>query len=68
MSISSVSSSTNLLLAALQQQASTSATQRATQAPANDGDSDDAVAAVKSPAPSVNLNGQTVGSTINITA
>ena len=65
MAISSVTSGSNLLLAALQKQSSTTAVQAPPPPPTNDGDSDDAVAAVKASAPSVNLNGQTVGSTIN---
>jgi len=65
MSVSAIASS---YTAPLQQQASLTAVQPASRERENDGDRDDGVAAVKAPSPSVNLNGQTVGKTINVTA
>lgn len=66
MSVSSVASSSAAYTSAIQQQAS--AVQKPSRDAENDGDKDDGVAAVKTPAPSVNLNGQTVGSKINVAA
>ena len=68
MSVSSVGSSSNAYLSALQQQSSTSAVQAIGRERESDGDKDDGVAAAKAPTPSVNLSGQTTGSTINVTA
>jgi hypothetical protein len=68
MSVSSVGSSSNAYLPALQQQSSTSAVQAIGREREKDGDKDDGIAAAKPPAPSVNLNGQTTGTTINVTA
>ena len=68
MSVSSVASSSNAYLSALQKQSNTTAVQQPAREPENDGDKDDGASAVKAPTPSVNLNGQSVGSTINITA
>jgi len=68
MSVSSVASSSSAYVSALQQQASATAVQRSTPETENDGDKDDGAATVKAPAPSVNLNGQTVGKSINVTA
>ena len=68
MSISSVSSSTNTQLAALQQQATTNAVQPPAREAENDGDRDDGATAVKAPKPSVNLNGQITGTKISVSA
>jgi len=67
MSVSSIASSSSVYTAAIQQQ-STSAAQPVRREAENDGDRDDGAKAVKAPSPYVNLNGQTVGKTINITA
>ncbi|WP_319244334.1 hypothetical protein [uncultured Propionivibrio sp.] len=55
-------------LATLQQQATASAAPQVRRETENDGDKDDKVLAPANPAPSVNLNGQVVGRTINTTA
>lgn len=65
MSVSAIGSSG---ATAAMQQASLAAVQPAAREKENDGDKDDGVSAAKAPAPSVNLNGQTVGKTINVTA
>jgi hypothetical protein len=67
MSVSSIASSSTAYTAAIQQQ-STSAVQPARRETENDGDRDGGTKAVKAPSPSVNLDGQTVGKVINITA
>jgi len=68
MSVSAMGSSGAAYTAALQQQASLSAVQPTGRERENDGDKDDGATAVKAPSPEVNLNGQTVGKTINVTA
>jgi len=68
MSVGSIAASSNAYLSALQPQSNTSSAQQISREPENDGDKDDGVTAVKAPAPSVNLNGQSVGNTINVTA
>ena len=67
MSVNSIGSSA-AYTAALHQQSNVAAAQPVRRDTGNDGDKDDVAAAVKAPSPTVNLNGQTVGSTINITA
>lgn len=67
MSVSSVASS-SAHMSALQQLSSTNAVQRSGRETENDGDKDDGATTVKTPSPTVNLDGQTVGSRINITA
>ena len=67
MSVSSIGSST-AYTAAMQQQSSIAAAPPVRRETENDGDKDDGAAAVKAPSPSVNLNGQTVGKMINVTA
>jgi len=67
MSVSAIASNSSALLSALQQSSAT-AVQRPGREAENDGDKDDGAKAVSSPSPSVNLNGQTVGKNINITA
>jgi hypothetical protein len=68
MSVSAIGSSSTGFTAAIQQQSSISAVQPTGRERENDGDKDDGLTAVKAPSPSVNLNGQTVGKTINVTA
>ena len=65
MSVSAIGASGT---AAMQKQTSSDAIQPAVHERENDGDKDDGTTAVKSPSPSVNLNGQKVGNTINVTA
>jgi hypothetical protein len=68
MSISSISSSNAGYAAQIKQQPEAGEAQKAGREVKNDGDKDDQSAAVKAPAPTVNLNGQTVGSLINAIA
>jgi uncharacterized protein YfaP (DUF2135 family) len=70
MNVSSVGSSNSFNLSALQQtQASQqlNATQETGGERESDGDRDDGAKAVAAPAPTVNLNGQTVGALLNVT-
>ena len=68
MSVGSIGSSSNSL-ATLQQQSSLNAVQPVRREAENDGDKDDGVAAASTvQAPTVNLNGQIVGKTINTSA
>ncbi|HRF12449.1 MAG: hypothetical protein ABTS16_19025 [Candidatus Accumulibacter phosphatis] len=70
MSVSSIgsSSSASSYSPAVKPQAEAAETQRAGRDVRNDGDADDGGTAVKAPAPTVNLNGQTVGTRINTSA
>jgi hypothetical protein len=70
MNISSYAASSNLQLAALQQQSSVNvnSSQRSGRERENDGDRDGGTAAVKAAAATVNLSGQTVGTRISVTA
>ena len=68
MNISSSAASSNVQLAALQQQSSVNSSERPGRERENDGDRDDGTAAVKAAAPTVNLNGQAVGTRISVTA
>ncbi|KFB75690.1 hypothetical protein [Candidatus Accumulibacter cognatus] len=70
MSVSSIgSSSSNLSYSpAVKAQAEAVEAQQAGRDVGNDVDTDDGGAAVKEPAPTVNLNGQTVGTRINTSA
>jgi len=68
MSVSAIGSSGIAAMAAMQKQTTSAAIQPAGRERGNDGDKDDGATAVKSPSPSVNLNGQKVGNTINVTA
>jgi hypothetical protein len=68
MSVSSIASSSAAFTAAIRQQSAPTAVQPIGREKENDGDKDDGTTAVKAPSPSVNLNGQTVGGTINVTA
>ena len=68
MSVNSIASSSAVLTAAIQKQSASTAVQPTGREKESDGDKDDGTTAVKAPSPSVNLNGQTVGSTINVTA
>ena len=54
--------------AAVKAQAEAVEAQQAGRDVGNDGDADDGGAAVKEPAPTVNLNGQSVGTIINTSA
>lgn len=68
MTVSSVASSSTYT-PPVRPQAETGEVQRAGRNAKNDGDADDAGSSgVKAPAPTVNLEGQKVGSRINITA
>lgn len=68
MSISSVGASAMGYTAAIRPRPEAGELERAGRDVSNDGDADDAAAAVKARAPSVNLNGQAVGTTISTTA
>jgi len=69
MTVSSVSSNSGAYAPVVRPQAEAGEVQRAGRDAKNDGDADDGGAAtVKAPAPTVNLNGQTIGSRINVTA
>jgi hypothetical protein len=68
MSVHSVSSSANPLTTAIQQQTRTPAVQGSGREAENDGDKDDGGSAVKAPTPTVNMNGQSIGALINVTA
>ena len=68
MSVSAIGASGTAAMAAMQKQTSSDAIQPAVHERENDGDKDDGTTAIKSPSPSVNLNGQKVGNTINVTA
>ena len=68
MSVSAIGASGTAAMAAMQKQTSSAPIQPAGPERKSDGDKDDGATAVKSPSPSVNLNGQKVGNTINVTA
>ena len=68
MSMSPIASSSAVFTAAVQQQSTSAAVQPATHETENDGDKDDGAKTVQAPSPSVNLYGQKVGTTINVTA
>lgn len=69
MSVSFVGSTSSAYAPAVRPQAEAGEAQRAGRDAKNDGDSDDGGAAsVKAPAPTVNFNGQTIGSRINVIA
>ena len=68
MSVSSIGSNSAVYTPAARPQAEAGETQVAGREVKRDGDSDDGGATVKAPAPTVNLNGQSVGKVINITA
>ena len=71
MNISAIGSSNNAYASALQQPQQAQPLNAAPQAGREgqkDGDKDDGAKAVQAPAPTVNLNGQTVGGLINVTA
>lgn len=69
MSVSSISSSNTAYASAVRPQAEAGEAQRAGREVRSDGDSDDGgSAASKSPAPSVNLDGQSVGKLITTSA
>ncbi|WP_143009914.1 hypothetical protein [Propionivibrio dicarboxylicus] len=68
MSVGSIGSS-SVSLATLQQQSNFASAQPVRREAENDGDKDDGSAAASvAKAPTVNLNGQVVGKTINVTA
>jgi hypothetical protein len=66
MSVGAVSTSNSAAIYAAQQQKSTQEVQ--TSEREHDGDKDDGATAVKQPSPTVNTQGQQVGTTINTTA
>lgn len=66
MNVSSTGSSSSALLSTLPVQAND--LQQTRREIRNDGDQDNGTPAAKAPAPTVNLNGQTVGGLINVTA
>ena len=68
MSVSAIGSGSASAIAVIQQQASSAAVRPVGGERENDGDKDDGATAVKTPSSSVNLNGQTVGNMINVTA
>jgi hypothetical protein len=68
MSVSSINSSNAAYVPQVKAPAETGEAQKAGREVKNDGDSDDKNAAVKAPAPTVNLNGQAVGTLINAVA
>ncbi len=70
MSVSSIGSSNSNLSYSppVKAQAEAAEAQQAGRDVRNDGDADDGGGAIKEPAPTVNLNGQTVGTHINTSA
>ena len=66
MTVNAVSSTNTEAIAAAQQQKSAQAAQ--SKQPENDSNKDDGAKAVKPPSPTVNTQGQTIGTTVNTTA
>jgi hypothetical protein len=67
-SVSSIGSNSAVYTPAARPQAEAGEAQAAGREVQSDGDSDDGGTAAKAPAPTVNLDGQSVGKLINVTA